>query len=179
MIKMCDIINDISEEVLGLSEFITYSNKTNYLKIQIPYNALNKLRESFEKYFLNKMNVKLNGFIEGEIDLQINLLFDKRINCMNESYMRIKYIDLGVYREVGLELDAVSNKDREAKYYDIYNELPDSYFNDTMGKMDEVKNQIIVSNFIIVIATTGGIIGIVEAIKYIVKRKRKRKRKRK
>jgi hypothetical protein len=173
LIDLCNIVNKISEELLNISDFIIYENQAHYLKIQIPYNALNGLRKIFNTYFLENMNLKLKGFIEGNIDLQINLLFDKRINCMNESYMRIKYRDLGLYREVGLELDAVSNKDREAKYGDLYNNLTDTYFDNTLGEIKQARNDIIISNLLISIATTGGIIGIIEILKYVIKRKRK------
>jgi hypothetical protein len=170
--SISEIINDLCELLFGFADFITISEDSDSLfKMEISYNAFDNLREYMKSYLLDNFAIQSNGFIEGDTDIKIVLEFDKELSILNESYIKFRYNDLDISRELKMKLVAISDEDgnqRSEKFPAIY----------SSGEIEGMINSQISNGFtpifILGFASSGIVFGLSETIRVIVKR-RKRK----
>ncbi|MFX1453753.1 MAG: hypothetical protein ACFFDB_00125 [Promethearchaeota archaeon] len=100
------ILNTLIDYLLNLSNFFEITDNPDYLKIEITYEKMGEMREIVKQFLLDLFNIETNGFIEGDTDIKFTMVWDKRIGTLNSSIFTFNYKDLGIIRELGMQLVA-------------------------------------------------------------------------
>lgn len=106
------LLNELIEIVFGINyDLIAMYDSEDYLKIEFEQEKLDILLGSFGTIFYDLFNVSSDTlFIEGDTSVNYRLVFDKRVGMMNESIFTFVYHDLGITRELGMELIACARE---------------------------------------------------------------------
>jgi len=172
IMALCNFLNVIVKKITGYDEFISFSNKDKFMEIKISYESIRNLRNSFYEYFLNFFQIELSGFLEGSVDMKIELRIDKRIDCLNESNVFFKYNDIGIYRKIGMSLVGGFNSSGEPKNETMYNFNPEDYIKSEM--MGIIRIESFYTSLIIGVISSISVFSVFKLIQYVIKKRKER-----
>jgi hypothetical protein len=179
--SIANVINEMATLFFDLEEdFLIVDEDDSGLKLEIPYETFDSLREIIDSLLLEDLNLQIEGFVSGETDIMFEIVFDKRINALYKSLITIKYKEIDITRTMGIKLLAVSNGNGEAKYKDLTDGstmgLPENYPSQPKHELDTLLNEVTTTMIIGYIATAGisigATIGILKLIDYLKKKKK-------
>jgi hypothetical protein len=166
------LMNQMLDFFTGVEGFFTVIEDSNSLTITINNEGSQDLTDWLIVSIMDVLGYNIdyewiNG-MEGEFEFDIFFTFDKRINVLNNTYIQIHYLDLGMDREVGMSLVAVATKEGEAKYDQFYPAFPQD---ELAEQFESIISQSIMGVIISSVVSIGASVGLVELIRYIRKRK--------
>lgn len=135
------IMNQINSFLYNITDFFNVTSNEDMLKITINYTNKSLVGEEF----LNLIGMDSSLLRDKDMDLTQIITFDKRINILNESYFILNYNDLGITREIGMQLLASKKSLPLEEMYDLLNELRNNL---TIAQQDSEANSALINNLL-------------------------------